>query len=188
LTRSPFLFLGGLLGIAAACSSTRAAAIEAACDGGDANACEVLAAMHLLGEGVPKDEARASGLHRRVMTLRSKACSDGDKDACSKLGMAIASVPLDLPRAPEGSSAQLVFGISLLEDGQLLVNDKPVPTDEALLAIAESQVKANPDSRAVIKASANVKHGRVIRVLDILKQAGLTKIAFGVTPAASAAP
>src|SRR5687767_352188 len=102
--------------------------------------------------------------------------------------MGMASAQLDLPRAATGPSAQPVFGISLLGDGQMLVNDKPVPTDEALLAIAESQVKANPDSRAVIKASANVKHGRVIRVLDILKQAGLTKIAFGVTPAASATP
>jgi len=90
--------VGAVLGIAAACSSTRAAAIEAACESGDANACEVLAAMYLLGEGVAKDEARASGLHRRVMTLRSKACSEGDKEACSKLGVAIASVPLDAPR------------------------------------------------------------------------------------------
>ena len=37
-------------------------------------------------------------------------------------------------------------------------------------------------TRAVIKADAAVPHGRVIHVLDLLKQAGVAKIAFGVTP------
>jgi biopolymer transport protein ExbD len=39
-----------------------------------------------------------------------------------------------------------------------------------------------------MRRGGGVKHGRVIRVLDLLKQAGLTKIAFGVTLAASATP
>src|SRR5687767_3068127 len=86
--RSFLLILWVLVGLAAsACSSSRAAILGAACDGGDANACEVLAAMHLLGEGAPKDEAKAAGFSRRAMTLRSKACSEGDRDACAKLGM-----------------------------------------------------------------------------------------------------
>jgi biopolymer transport protein ExbD len=29
-----------------------------------------------------------------------------------------------------------------------------------------------------------VSHGRVVRVMDLLKQGGIGKIAFGVTPAA----
>jgi biopolymer transport protein ExbD len=184
-----FLILWVLFGVfVASCSSSRAAVLEATCDGGDAGACEVLAAMYLLGEGVPKDEAKASGLHRRVMTLRSKACSEGDKEACSKLGMAIASVPLDLPRAAQDPGAQMVFGISLFENGQMQVNEKPVPNDEALLALAREAATSNPGSRAVIRAASSVPHGRVVGVLDILKQAGISKISFGVTPAASAAP
>ncbi|NUQ77664.1 MAG: biopolymer transporter ExbD [Polyangiaceae bacterium] len=183
-----------LVGLAGGCSTSRTVAIEAACEAGDANACEVLAAMYLLGKDVEKDEAKASGLHRRVMALRSKACSEGDKEACSKLGMAVASVPLDLPRAAKDAGAgddagtPLVFRIALLDDGRMIVNDKPVENEAALMALAEEQVKASPDCRAVIQASASVRHGQVIRVLDILKQAGLTKIAFGVSPAGSAAP
>ncbi len=185
------LTLGALLGILPACSSSRAAVLATACDGGDASACEVLAAMYLLGEGVPRDEAKASGLHRRVMTLRSKACSEGDKEACSKLGMAVATVPLDPPRAApasSGSSGAAVFGVTLLRDGQMTIHDKPVLNDEALLASARDHLAANPESRAVIRADGSVPHGRVIQVLDILKQAGLTKVAFSVNPAASAAP
>ena len=45
---------------------------------------------------------------------------------------------------------------------------------------------AHPDLRAVIKADAAVTHGRVIHVLDLLKQAHVNKIAFGVTPSAAA--
>lgn len=189
-----YALLWALVGIAGACSTSPAAAVSAACEAGDANACEVLAAMYLLGKDVEKDEAKASGLHRRVMTLRSKACSEGDKDACSKLGMAIASVPLDLPKASGGADAgadagaPLVFRITLLDDGRMIVNEKPVLSEADLAALAEEQAKAHSDSRAVIQAAASVKHGQVIRVLDILKQAGLTKIAFGVSPAASAAP
>jgi biopolymer transport protein ExbD len=40
------------------------------------------------------------------------------------------------------------------------------------------------DLRAVIKADGTVQHQRVIHVLDLLKQAGIAKIAFGVTPIA----
>lgn len=186
--RPSALILGAMLGILPACSSSRAAVFATACDGGDARACEVLAAMYLLGEGVPKDEAKASGLHRRVMTIRSKACSEGDKEACSKLGMAVATVPLDPPRAAPAPSEAAVFGVTLLRDGQMLIHDKPVPSDEALLASARDHLAANPESRAVIRADGSVPHGRVIQVLDVLKQAGLTKIAFSVNPAASAAP
>jgi len=37
---------------------------------------------------------------------------------------------------------------------------------------------------AVIRADTTVQHGRVIRALDLLKEAGMSRIAFGVTPAA----
>ena len=35
---------------------------------------------------------------------------------------------------------------------------------------------------ALIRADTSVQHGRVIRALDLLKQAGIAKIAFGVSP------
>jgi biopolymer transport protein ExbD len=186
--------------LVAACSkSVDSVALGAACDAGSADACEVLAARHLLGEGAPKDEAKAVELGRRVLELRTKACSEGDADACAKMSRIVVSTPLDLPRAPpsnsagaqpgEPASAQLVLGIELYEDGRVLVNGAPVSGgDAALVPLFAEQVKRNPDLRAVIRADANVKHGRVITMLDLLKQAGVTKIAFGVNSAGSAPP
>ena len=47
-----------LLGLAS-CASAKVKALEEACAGGEAGACDTLAAMYLLGEGAPKDEAKA---------------------------------------------------------------------------------------------------------------------------------
>lgn len=98
------------------------------------------------------------------------------------------SVPLDLPKAATGSDIQTVFSVVLLADGNTLVDSKPVPNDNAILGLAKAAHEKNPELRAVIKADASVPHGRVIHVLDLLKQAQVAKIAFGVQPTTAAVP
>ena len=96
------------------------------------------------------------------------------------------TVPLDLPKAATGSSdVQIVFSIILAADGRALVDTKDIPNDDAIFALARVAQEQHPDLRAVIKADAAVTHGRVIHVLDLLKQAHVSKIAFGVTPVAA---
>jgi biopolymer transport protein ExbD len=98
------------------------------------------------------------------------------------------SVPLDLPKAASGSDIQTVFSITLAADGSTLVDQKGVPNDEAILGMARTAREKNPELRAIIKADSSVPHGRVIRVLDYLKQAQVAKIAFGVSPVAPGIP
>jgi biopolymer transport protein ExbD len=96
------------------------------------------------------------------------------------------TVPLDLPKAATGTSdVQVVFSIVLAADGRAMVDTKQIPNDDAILQLARDAASAHPDLRAVIKADAAVTHGRVIHVLDLLKQAKVNKIAFGVTPIAT---
>jgi biopolymer transport protein ExbD len=93
------------------------------------------------------------------------------------------TVPLDLPKAATGTSdVQVVFSIVLAADGRAMVNGTLIQNDDAILQAAREEQQSHPDLRAVIKADAAVTHGRVIHVLDLLKQAHVTKIAFGVTP------
>lgn len=93
------------------------------------------------------------------------------------------TVPLDLPKAAKGTSdVQVVFSIILAADGRAFVDSKPIPNDDAIMALAKDAGTVHPDLRAVIKADAAVTHGRVIHVLDLLKQANVNKIAFGVSP------
>ncbi len=94
------------------------------------------------------------------------------------------SVPLDLPKAATGSDIQTVFSVVLAEDGTTQVDSKTIPNDDAILALAKKAHEGNPELRAVIKADTKVPHGRVIHVLDLLKQAQVSKIAFGVQPTA----
>jgi len=97
------------------------------------------------------------------------------------------SVPLDLPKAATGTSeVQVVFSIVLVADGRTMVDGKLVANDEAVLALARDAQSQHTDLRAVIKADSAVTHGRVIHVLDLLKQAHVSKIAFGVSPVAPA--
>jgi biopolymer transport protein ExbD len=96
------------------------------------------------------------------------------------------SVPLDLPKAASGTEVQVVFSVVLAADGTVEVDSKPVANDDAIFPLAREAHAGNADLRAVIKADSAVPHGRVIHVLDLLKQAGLSKIAFGVSPGAAA--
>lgn len=96
------------------------------------------------------------------------------------------SVPLDLPKAASGSDIQTVFSIVLAADGTTQVDSKTVPNDDAILPLASGAHEKNAELRAVIKADTAVPHGRVIHVLDLLKQAQVSKIAFGVSPTAPA--
>lgn len=98
------------------------------------------------------------------------------------------SVPLDLPKAATGSDIQTVFSVVLAADGTTQVDSNRVPNDDAILGLARSAHDKNNDLRAVIKADAAVPHGRVIHVLDLLKQAQVGKIAFGVQPTAAGVP
>jgi biopolymer transport protein ExbD len=97
------------------------------------------------------------------------------------------TVPLDLPKAATGTSdVQVVFSIVLAADGRAMVDGKSIANDDAILQLARDVEPQHPDLRAVIKADSAVTHGRVIHVLDLLKQAHVSKIAFGVTPVAAA--
>jgi biopolymer transport protein ExbD len=94
------------------------------------------------------------------------------------------SLPLDLPKAANGQDIQMIFGVELHQSGDIMVNGKKLSSDDAVLPLAKEELAKTPDLRAVIRADTTVQHGRVIRVLDLLKQGGVSKIAFGVSPVA----
>ena len=98
------------------------------------------------------------------------------------------SVPLDLPKAATGTEVQVIFSIILAADGATQVDSRTVANDDAILPLAREAHTKNAELRAIIKADSVVPHGRVIHVLDLLKQAQISKIAFGVTPVPAMVP
>ncbi len=92
------------------------------------------------------------------------------------------ALPLDLPKAASGDTVQLVFSIDMRENGEIYINNDRVQDEKQIMAKAKKALADNPKIRAVIRAGKAVPHGKVIRMLDMLKTAGINKIAFGVTP------
>jgi biopolymer transport protein ExbD len=93
--------------------------------------------------------------------------------------------------APDASrdatqTSQVILRIDLTADGRASVDARPIPNDDAVLELARDAIAKHGEVRGVIDADSAVTHGRVVHVIDLLKQAGVTRIAFGVMPAAPA--
>ena len=92
------------------------------------------------------------------------------------------SVPLDLPKAASGETVQQILNITLDRDGVRTVDGTRAPDDDSLRALAAAALQRHPDLRTIIQASSGAQHGAVIRVLDTLRLAGISKVAFAVEP------
>jgi biopolymer transport protein ExbD len=90
------------------------------------------------------------------------------------------TMAMDLPKAAATNEQQVVFSVSLATDGTTSVDSKKVESDDAVLDLARRARNGHPDVRAVIHADGAVPHRRVVRAMDLLKQGGIGKIAFGV--------
>ncbi len=96
------------------------------------------------------------------------------------------AVPMDLPQAATGQEVQVVFSVMLPQDGTLLVNGSPVADRRELTARAATALQQNPELRAVVHADGDVAHRQVLAAMDALREAGVSRIAFGVAPAPQA--
>ncbi|HMA91458.1 MAG TPA: biopolymer transporter ExbD [Polyangiaceae bacterium] len=94
------------------------------------------------------------------------------------------TVPMDLPKAASGGEQQVVFAVAVSAKGETTIDSRPVNSDKELESLARAAKEKTSDLRAVIHADTNVSHGKVIRVMDLLKRSGISKIAFGVSPEA----
>lgn len=92
------------------------------------------------------------------------------------------TVPMDLPKAATGGEQQVVFAVAISAAGAISVDSREIASDKDLLALAREAKTRTAELRAVIHADTNVSHGKVVRVMDLLKQGGINKIAFGVSP------
>lgn len=87
-------------------------------------------------------------------------------------------IPLDLPKAKTAGATQTVLSVSIDAQGGVLANGSKVSSDEELKIRASSALKANPELRTVIAASTDASHGKVMHVLDTVRDAGITRVAF----------
>jgi len=102
--------------------------------------------------------------------------------------VAAPAIPMELPRASQTEEVQVVFSIVLPSAGPARVNGEAVSNDDAFARLAKDAARRDPQLRAVIQADGAVPHRRVIHTLDLLKTAGIAKVAFGALPLDERAP
>ena len=88
------------------------------------------------------------------------------------------AMPLDLPKAASASELQTMFTVSIAADGALQANGVPIHDDKALRELARAAQRQTPELRAVLSASERVHHGAVMHALDVLREVGVSKVAF----------
>jgi len=66
-------------------------------------------------------------------------------------------------------------------EGRLFVDGVPTTTDEARRAVRAALARSR-EARALISADRAVSHGRVVELIDLVKNEGLTRFAIDVAP------
>jgi biopolymer transport protein ExbD len=99
-----------------------------------------------------------------------------------------ASIKVDLPKAASGTDqARTTLALTLARDGTLFLNGEK--SDEgAVTRFIGGELPKNPDLQAIIAADKIVPHGSVVRVIDLVKRAGVRKFAINVESPAGLTP
>ncbi len=88
------------------------------------------------------------------------------------------SLKVDLPQAStdeSSDSSKRPFNLTVTEDGELLVAGEVLSESELKLRV-EQESKINPDIEAMIAADQILGYGQVIRVIDLVKASGISKV------------
>ncbi len=85
-----------------------------------------------------------------------------------------------LPKTESGDGKGMsTLGVSINRQGQILLNGAPV-TEELLRDEVKKALAADKEAQAIIAGDVETQYGNVIRVIDIIKSAGLSRFAVQV--------
>jgi biopolymer transport protein ExbD len=91
-----------------------------------------------------------------------------------------ASIEVDLPKAATAREARPAsLAVTLDRQGELYLNDRPVTLENLALHI-RVEVEANPDVQVLIAADTELPYGRVVGLIDLIKQNGVRRYALNV--------
>ena len=93
-------------------------------------------------------------------------------------------IKVDLPQGNSkevGNNQELV--VTLSKDGKLYFNSYPVEK-ENLVDTVQKSLENNPETPIYVRADEIVSYGKVIEIVDSLKQAGVKYVAMSTRPTA----
>lgn len=92
------------------------------------------------------------------------------------------AINLVLPRS--STAAETVDTPTILfltEAGEVFLNDTRVPRDQLPGALAQLHVTTG-DDRIVLRADQAASHGRVVELIDTIKESGFTRVSLSARP------
>lgn len=89
------------------------------------------------------------------------------------------SIPVDLPEAGTGEDVVTTFAVTMTDDGNIYLDGAKI--DEAKLKKKLRMAKKeNSDIRVIIDADKAISHGKVVRVIDLVRKEGVSKFAINI--------
>ena len=71
--------------------------------------------------------------------------------------------------------------VTITENNVLYVNDRLIDPNN-LTATINEHIRENADTLIVLEADQNITHGKVVRVMDLVKKGGAERIAIATRP------
>lgn len=93
------------------------------------------------------------------------------------------SINVNLPKAASGEqTTPSQLNITLNAAGKIILNGSEAD-ESAVSERARAEISTNPDVQAIIAADKDVPHGKVVRIIDLVKTAGVKKFAISIDKA-----
>ena len=89
------------------------------------------------------------------------------------------SIPVDLPEAATGEDVVTTLAVTITKDGDMFVDGKK-SSEENLESLIRKTQKDNDDVRVIIAADTKVIHGKVVHIIDLVRQLGVSKFAINI--------
>ena len=87
-------------------------------------------------------------------------------------------ISVNAPTTISGDSVATPLQVTLTKEGKLYVEGKEQKDYEAARVVLDRLHAADPDVKAIIAADAEVQHGEVMKAIDSVKRAHITKFAL----------
>ena len=92
-----------------------------------------------------------------------------------------ASLKVELPKAASGGGkVETTINLVYTKAGELLLNGQTIPSLANAAVVIRGEVAKNPKVQAVISADKGVEYGKVVEIIDTVKQNGVTAFALDI--------
>ncbi|MBQ38963.1 MAG: biopolymer transporter ExbD [Gemmatimonadaceae bacterium] len=91
-----------------------------------------------------------------------------------------AAIELDLPQAATASQSRPAsLSVTLTRQGELYLNNRPT-SEQNLATQVRAEVATDPDVQVLIAADTELPYGRVVGLIDLIRQSGVRRYALNV--------